>query len=360
MGKQSARKQHKAKQRRDRHKKQTFVRRERDRYPEILILNDEAPDPVIEGIRKAIGKISLGDKRIFPQGARKFFKDQKAGGFGYALRHRYGLRDQDFEDRSVDSKQVRIENMYATVLGNLLIRYAVPDIRSYIPKVSFSVLPDMKFGRNWTIWFSALRSQPTPNGRIYYSTKEHTATVNGEEKKMSFTNHSIERSAARAFRSLKSFIGMGDSHGVFQCCTYYEQAQLANGSRTMPAVSFYIPIQPSYPSWKIVEACLGDLVIPDMHYYWRVGYFPLADFRDFWVAKTFLLPGYRGTPERALIRQDRSISWAQEKEMEKTFDDLDIDRLAWFHKRGVPQVKAFDEELYDLSPLMEAIPDHSS
>ena len=337
----SKRKQHKEKLRKEKRKKLAIANRERNRWPTVFLENEDAPTTVVKAVKRAISAMDLSDKKRFGSTSRRFFKQQKKEGFRSAIQSVFDISNQEWEiDPNPGDRPSRVAMRVMQVIGDYLLLLA-PEIKGFIPQTAFRIEPLKPYGRDWLLRFSTIESRSTPNGRIYFSTNKHTATVGDQTKIMSFTSHAMKQAMHRAFVNWQSYVGMGNAHGVFQCCSYFEPTVLHNASGDSPAVSFYLPCTDSFPSWRIVEACVGDQIESDKHYYWRAGYFPLVDFEEHWVAKTFLLPGYRGTQERLLIKRS-GLPWEQRRTLCDRVEDarVDIDLVAWFHKNGVEQVKS--------------------
>src|SRR5262245_36402445 len=102
---------------------------------------------------------------------------------------------------------------------------------------------------------------------------------------------------------------------------------------------------PGFFSWRYAEEILGHLD-PQAAYVYRVGYCPLAEGGDFYVAKTVLAPGFSGTPEYQALRAVSFDPGVKERMLERCAEQAyamlcqarDFGLLRWFHRHGVPQV----------------------
>jgi hypothetical protein len=87
---------------------------------------------------------------------------------------------------------------------------------------------------------------------------------------------------------------------------------------------------------------------------YRLGYCPIEFDGPFAVAKTFLLPGYRGTPEYGLLHRKTSNTSERAKLLSLVEDHTRDYRQAeqwmplvkWFHENGIPQVRGSSQS-YD-------------
>jgi hypothetical protein len=92
-----------------------------------------------------------------------------------------------------------------------------------------------------------------------------------------------------------------------------------------------------------------------MPYAYRVGYCPVEDAGEFFVAKTVLVPGYSGTPEYGLLLKTSLASGVKERMLQRcerhsyrmTIATKDFTLLRWFHTHGVPQVITYTTPLFD-------------
>ena len=98
-------------------------------------------------------------------------------------------------------------------------------------------------------------------------------------------------------------------------------------------------------SARYAEAIL-DHVAPEIPYAYRVGYCPVVEDGDFFLATTCLVPGYVGTPEYGTLLKASLAPGVKEAMLErcKTLsyqtiaNTQDFSLLKWFHTHGVPQV----------------------
>jgi hypothetical protein len=103
-------------------------------------------------------------------------------------------------------------------------------------------------------------------------------------------------------------------------------------------------------------------VDPHTKYGYRVGYCPVVEEGDFFLAKTLLVPGYVGTPEYGLLLKasfekgvkEAMLARCEHHSYNTTCATQDFSLLRWFHTHGVPQVIATSQPLFD----NETLPDH--
>jgi hypothetical protein len=80
---------------------------------------------------------------------------------------------------------------------------------------------------------------------------------------------------------------------------------------------------------------------------YRLGYCPIESDGAFVVAKTFLPPGYKGTPEYGMLiksklpKADRTTLLSLARDHVRDHEQADdwLPLIKWFHNNGVPQVR---------------------
>ena len=152
--------------------------------------------------------------------------------------------------------------------------------------------------------FSSMLSQRGSGGTIYYSRRKPSVDINGTPWTVAFSRHAIERLCERLNPRFINYGAAGDVHAFFSTCVYFEPVTLHDGQ---PAFALYdMCFNPDFVQYSTyVEGILGEenLVPGQGMPYYKVGYCPVVLENGFAKAKTFLYPGYAGTPEYGLIRR---------------------------------------------------------
>ena len=360
MGQLSSRRQRKLKSRQQKDKQAARDRKARDKYPQITFANENAPKIYRDTLKEALRTFSFGDKTLFSKDLRRLFRIQHDQSLRYAFKNVLHVSHDEWEDAGEAFAPSITGNYFAWLtqaIGAAILRRA-PSLVSYSPATAFFVQPEGPHGRDWAIQFSSLRNYSTDKGKLYYSTKEHEAVVRNVRKRVAFTSHVLRRICERVFKGYKTYRGMADAHAFFQCLSYFKSVVLRHkDGRISLALAIYYPCTKISSMWPLLVETLGDDLNTASNHYWLLGYLPLVFTDDFWVAKTLLLPGYRGTPEHIAVL-DSSLP---HRDGESLLDALSLSTppvraLQWFQTHGVPQILETQKMLFDVAPLCPASP----
>jgi hypothetical protein len=205
------------------------------------------------------------------------------------------------------------------------------------------------------VTFQFLSHVPSEYGTIYHSPYEPTVAKGGGHFKVGFLRHAIERVCERlsavqpitynCFQPLARF---------FQHCVYFESLTLPNGQE---AIRLYGRCDGEFGREYLQSVASLDAATIGRRqdqFIFVLGYCPVEIVRRFAVAKTFLFPGYRNTPEFALvdsapISKDfrcRLRDSAKDKTLAEVVDGDGLDLFKWYHENGVPQVVHREEDIY--------------
>ena len=190
------------------------------------------------------------------------------------------------------------------------------------------------------------------NGNIYFSRRKPRVRLEGKDRVVAFSRHAVERISQRLNLSPIEYPSPG---AFFDTCIYFEPVTI-HGNQPGFALYNYCSDEclPSYRTY--VEQVLGgeNLTPCKGQAYYKLGYCPVAYEGDFAKAKTFLYPGYKGTPEYGLIR-NANLPRAKRDELFEEAEGLDAsqvmlnnkhDTIKWFHDNGVPQVVQFKHTVF--------------
>lgn len=192
-------------------------------------------------------------------------------------------------------------------------------------------------------------SRSTSRGNIHFGLSTPLLDVEGDKRLLAFTTHALERVCERIAPKWRTDIaGLMD---VVRFVVYVPPFEVTTLHRDQPAVVLFAacgsPIMLTHEIY--VKGVLGKQNYDpygDCSEY-RLGYCPIEFDGPFAVAKTFLPPGYKGTPEHRLLlncelpKDDKNImlSLVKDHVLDKQQAQEWIPLVKWFHKNGVPQVR---------------------
>lgn len=307
-------------------------------YPQRKSEIAYVPEHFIELVKEAVRTLDFTDDSLFDDRERAFYQLVKTIGFGDAF-------DEVFGDPGEHTAEFL---HFIARIGQYIYDYidGAGKFRTYLPYCDAQVIID-KAGKNFAVYFDALLSRSTPDGRMYYSKNMPKVIIDKQEIKISFSRHAIERICERTCGKM-NYCGMGDAFNYFTNLVSFESCYLPNNQ---PAVSFFDYCAPKFFSGSYVKQVLGEKVVEEKHKY-RVGYCPVDFFDGYAKAITLLTPGMRGTPEYKVLKQAK-LNRQEKLDIEESANnsaklcDLaetqDFRAIKWFHDNGIPQVVEFEK-----------------
>jgi hypothetical protein len=140
---------------------------------------------------------------------------------------------------------------------------------------------------------------------------------------------------------------LGDAFAFLDRCAHFERADLSDGQA---AFTFYDICVKGFFHDLYVRNVLGENVVNDGFYYYRVGYCPFTVEDGFAAARTLLLPGHQPTPESKLVWNSDLPSEVKRSasrwDANTLYTTVDFRLLKHFHDTGVPQVIHSKDEFY--------------
>lgn len=358
MGKPSARKLKKQKQRQQDDRKRKLAenkkRRETKRrqlYPEFQFDTRYGNPEFVELVREAMAKINFDDRTIFPTWEAETYKAIKEGGAhravtelqrGMAAAVAMGHQEAQFLDIH-----------FLCHLGQVVFDLIGEEkLAGYLPFNDVRFLPS---GRNISVTFRSLLTAKGSGGTVYYSRRKPTLDIDGHPKIVAFSKHAIEQTCNRIKPTWKKYAGLGDVFAFFDQCLYFERCDLYGGQ--LGFTFFDICGDQRFWQYLYVTEVMGeDNLEPGAGpAYYRVGYCPVVIEGEFVKAKTLLFPGFRGTPEYGAIRNS-DLRPDQRRVMAERAESLDgrwlvgregFEPIKWFHDHGVPQVVQMRQPVFD-------------
>lgn len=246
-------------------------------------------------------------------------------------------------------------------LGNWIFeRLPEPCRMTPLPFHYFFVEP---FTKDLVIRFAFLPSMTSEHGRIYFSPLEPTVPFGGGNWKVGFFRHAIERICERICPGPRiGYAHFSSSAMYFRDCIYYEPIELPDGQHAIRLFD-YCERGGSKEEDPYITNVLGltnypGKSVPLVHV---LGYCPVAFVGPRAVAKTFLYPGYKNTPEDHLVRaapispkqRVELLALASDNNSGKLFHGRGHEAIKWYHDNGVPQVIQLDRHISHLRQVTD-------
>ncbi len=340
MSKPSTRKQKKQKARQRAKTKNAVIAKElrnyRQNFPSFILRNETEADPgFVKLVRRAVSQIDFRDSQLFTPAETEIFKSMGRNGVAFTKTFLNSLEPYP-----------EINLRFCLKVGRVLFaKIPTEEIAKYIPYNDVSALFD---GRDIVLHFRGLHKKRSPNGTIYFSKHRPTIRIDGQEVIVGFSRHAIERICERIVPRWRTYAGLADAFAFFEQCLKFEAVNLYRGHL---AFTFF----GQYPKGEAIVDQIMDQNCEDLkNLYLRIGYCPAVIEDGFVRAKTLLLPGFDGTPERTAIHS-AGLQSPERKRLLDAAGRLDINEiklasdrwlLKWFHEHGVPQVIRSEERLY--------------
>jgi hypothetical protein len=336
------------------HKRVQEVRmKRRAEYPEIILQGSGKHSVFLKYLKESISKVDFSNS-TFSRIERHYYKVFKKEGAKVAEEFLIGLMD------AMPKKIAHQKNwLYVMTVNNLgeQIFAGIPTEvrRQYLPFVNCQIkLRDTKI----ILAYEEIESFSSDVARFYSSQIKPIIRFRNRDFRVGFVDHAIKRISTRIKREQDciSYSGAGDLYGYFARCVYFEPMELYGNQ---PAFSMwdyaYMPGLLQYDVY--VKEVLGE---DNVNWnggvpYYRLGYCPIVFENGFAVAKTFLLPGFKNTPEYSLLLSSsksnqqetkRIITLAEKIETHDMLVSGQVDHIKWFHNNGIPQVKQIDHEVF--------------
>ena len=316
------------------------------RFPKLEIAPDCNADPeFIDAVYSAARKVNFGDTKFFDKLDRNTWKIVAKIGF------------QSFEKLCDCISEIRAEDVpnagdiWLQEEQNRLsqtIYTLIPErIKSrFMPHNYFIIQPKGKI-----IFLNCQRviSQRTSQGKIHVGLNNTSLEVGECKKQLVFTTHTLERVCERIAPRWETHFS--DLMDVVRFLAYIPQLEVTTLHGDQPAVVLFSACGSSiYFTYKIyVEGILGQQNYDSSQDYfeYRLGYCPIVFDGQYAVAKTFLPPGYKGTPEYGLLLNSELPKTDKNKMLSLVKNHVrDTQRaeewmplVKWFHENGVPQVR---------------------
>lgn len=338
----------------DREKRKHKEKIERDLesiYPLVLI-DPKNGDPDLVGlVRDAVSKIRFSDPSVFGPEEREFYKKGCEQGFGVFVR----MAKDGFSGVKGVSEETKNRTVLTWACGygeRLLRRIPEDSKKKYLP---FNDVAIQFVGRRIVVGFDSLLTEKSPGGSIYFSRKRPQIKFGENEYTVGFSRHAIERICERQNPRYMTYAGLGDAFVFFGGCRYYKPVYLEGGQAAFVLLNRCD--NPGFIQANYLDRVLGkeNLQKGQGNCYYVVGYCPVVFDKGFAKAKTFLIPGYSGTPEYSLLLKSKFPQSERERLLKMTHDATEddvfmgenLELIKWFHNNGVPQVMQMSHKVFD-------------
>jgi hypothetical protein len=334
------------------HAKYLAAKAKAERYPEIIFETSEGNGYFVAEVRAVAETLDFDSPEMGPDWMREFYRRYRADGFAAA---RFWLEDLEEQTRqrivrtgifpnSLDEYPRRDE--FLTHLGErIFARIPIETRRRFLPMNDFFVEP---IKGNLLLRFSSLLEEPGEWGTVYYSRLMPKVEIDGKRVTVAFSDHAMQQLCARRSPRHLTYGGNADAHAYLAKCVYHEVVTLENGSQVIRLWDCCdhegFDIYRRYVLGVFGEANRKPYA-GRCHYI--LGYCPFVLENGFAKAKSFLYPGFRGTPERAILESggelgSQYVKWLDESENERAEPFFETDRAVaaakWLHENGAPQV----------------------
>jgi hypothetical protein len=321
-------------------------------YPEIVFETSQGNGYFVAEVQAIAKTIDFDSPDMGPDWMRQFYRRLRSEGHQAA---RLWLAELEEETRQrivrtgvipTSSDDYPDVDVVPTHLGDCIFaRIPIETRRRFLPMNDFSVVPEQG---KLLLRFSSLLEEPGEWGTAYYSRLMPKVDVGGKRVTVAFSDHAIRQLCARRTPRYLNYGANGDAHTYLAKCVYHEVVTLENGSQVIRLWDCC-----DHEGFDIYRRyVLGVFGEENRKPYagrchYILGYCPFVLENGFAKAKSFLYPGFRGTPERAILESGgelgaRYAKWLDESEEEKAEPFFETERAVevakWLHENGSPQV----------------------
>ena len=321
----------------------------RQQYPEIVIGPTNADPEFVEAIRTAVGKIDFANSNQFSSLGRTLYRTMKAEG---AISVMWQIANEavssGMEEQSVASDMI---GEFLFQLGEAIYDLVPENIReSHLPISGMRVVPAHDV---FQLRFDTLHKVKTSKGTVFVSRHQPKVTIEGIERTLGFSKHSIDSMCERLAPHWKSYYGSGKIHTILSDCRKFTPIQLRDGQWAVAVYDFVFTDMFEYMHHAKGVLGLEKWQGIGEQRYKLAGYCPIGFEGEYAVAKTFLFPGFTQTPEYQAI--GRTQLPLKEKERLRRIastnvggsEDTNLEILVWFHQQGLPQTFTTTEIFFD-------------
>lgn len=335
-------------------KRKAEKRAARSRYPNITLLSDGEDPSFMNLVAETLDSFDFTDPAICSTGDRNIYRVLREFGFERAIELLESPSAAQYaagSELSADELKDQFLTPLLSHLGEWIFEKLPEQYRTNpLPFYFYHIFPH---GRRLAVSFRFLPHVSSPHGTIYFSPFEPTVQTSGGNYTVGFTRHSLERACQRL--STQQSISYRDFQRVamyFRCCVYFEPVLLPDDQA---AIRLLASCDSSVSDVYLRDvARIEESKITANKYFFVLGYCPVRIVQDYAVATTFLCPGYRGTPEDALVnttpmnskKRQALRAAASGSTLADVANEQHSELLKWYHENGVPQVVTLDRDIF--------------
>jgi hypothetical protein len=352
------RRRRRAKERRNREKRKHAIRLAT--YPEFVIDETDGAPPFVAAVRTLLDQFDFKSNRCCSPQFRTLCELFKRIGLSGLDRRRELLEAAGHTvtaDFTVTDGHALLMHLLLTQIGtwvfqNLPKRYT----EKPLPYHYFNIEP---LEDSFRVGFSFLPSIRVAelSSPIFSSPLGPSIEMGGGTWKIGFTDHALERACTRISRVHPiTYPDFFLCHHYFENCIYFEPLTLQNGQ---VGVKLWNEVTTESEATYVSQLLNEHTFSADRrNVCYVVGYCPLEIIRFHAVAKTVLFPGYRNTPEAALLNaaslpqhlHENLKLAAENNTLARLLSEETVDVMRWYHQNGVPQVRELSQPLFGESP----------
>lgn len=257
------------------------------------------------------------------------------------------ISEEDMERRIDIMQEVLVPNVIRNLGEAVYNRISIESRKKYFPQNMFQLRFDTTDSNSIIVEFTSTDFISTDLGKLYFSDSSITdnqITVNRVPATLAFTSHAYHRIVQRVLLGTvpKSHYDVYLLHSILSGKTFFKSVLEKDKCRLESyfltyANDFVAQVSESLGISKSeIDLCSYNKIIV------KTGHLPLDFYKDeseggrYWVAKTFLTPGMRNTPE-AKAYESLDASFA--RKVSNGLDDMTVNNLSflvWLHQRGTP------------------------
>ena len=295
-------------------------------------------------IKKAFAQLNLEDRKQFTRDLRDLYLHHRRDGWGSLMKKL--ARTPVFVDLIEKYWYGDAEAWFTVTIGqNVIDILGQEKIQEYFPHNHFFIRATYT---GFSVRCMSLDRTNFERQNYYYSFKKPKLTIDGKERLVAFSKHAIQQICERITAGMTRYRALSETFIIVHAWTYFEDVTL---HYSQPGFSLYNRCTPAYPTWRYVEELLGtvDATTP---FFYRLGYCPVVENSEFFLAKTLLCPGYKATPEYGLLLKanmpnaQKDVMLAQCEKLSN--ETMDFTLLKWFHNNSIEQVKTIDTDVFGI------------
>jgi hypothetical protein len=326
----------------------------RKSYPRIVV-DPRGGDPeFVRMVSRIVGEMDFTDSARFDKRDQGFLQCIRTAGIDSLPAVFEQVCDEMGVPFSVENLLLDVMRLMLRLGQNIFTQLPEEVRESPLPRGFFQLLP-RNHDLNLSFGFAPTVGDAT--NPIYCPRDEPLLTFGPVRWPVGFYRHAIEQLCLRIrVHDIIEYSDFTRCFMYFKSCQYFECVRLADGQ---PAIRLYYPVgeEGSVSHSVYVQQILGDRYTGQAigQPCYVLGYCPFDEqiTKGRVVAKTFLFPGYKNTPEDQAVKTARITGAERRRLLEAASHNAshrvlfsgNTDVIKWYHENGVPQVKHISETI---------------